>query len=97
MSIHIRLRQLIAAENVSVASFEKEIGVGKNTVATILRKESSISHTLLKKIRKRYSSHSIYWLISGKDENDIMQDCLADLKSDINALFAKYEEKTKKD
>lgn len=72
MSIHVRLRQLILSENISVTNFEEEIGVGKNTIATILRKQSAISHIILEKIKLRYSDYSLCWLVAGKTENDEM-------------------------
>lgn len=93
MSIHVRLRQLILSENISVSHFEEEIGVGKNTIATILRKQSAISHIILEKIKLRYSDYSLCWLVAGKTENDEMIDCLENLKSKVNDIFDQFESK----
>ena len=93
MSIHVRLRQLILSENISVTHFEEEIGVGKNTIATILRKQSAISHIILEKIKLRYSDYSLCWLVAGKTENDEMIDCLENLKSKVNDIFDQFESK----
>ena len=93
MSIHVRLRQIIAKEEISVAEFEREIGVGKNTISYILSKESSISHIILEKIRSRYTEYSLCWLVAGATDNDSMIACLNDLKSKINTVFESFEKK----
>jgi transcriptional regulator with XRE-family HTH domain len=47
-----RLRIIINEQDISISRFEKEIGVGNNTICTILRKESGISQIILEKIKK---------------------------------------------
>lgn len=97
MGIHTRLRQLILKENISVAKFEQEIGVGKNTISAILRMESSISHHILQKIHKRYGGFSVYWLLgSVKDTNAVMLDCIKELKMKTNNVYEEIEVKLKK-
>ena len=66
MDIFKRLRIIINEQDVSVSRFEKEIGVGNNTISTILRKESGISHIILGKIKNRYPQYSICWLVEAK-------------------------------
>ena len=51
MDIFKRLRTIINEQDVSVSRFDKEIGVGNNTIFTILRKESGISQIILEKIK----------------------------------------------
>lgn len=52
MDIFKRLRIIINEQDISISRFEKEIGVGNNTICTILRKESGISQIILEKIKK---------------------------------------------
>ena len=52
MDIFKRLRIIINEQGISISRFEKEIGVGNNTICTILRKESGISQIILEKIKK---------------------------------------------
>lgn len=52
MDIFKRLRIIINEQDISISRFEKEIGVGNNTISTILRKESGISQIILEKIKK---------------------------------------------
>ena len=93
MSIHTRLRQLIMQENISVAQFERQIGVGKRTISYILSNESSISHIILEKIRNRYTEYSLCWLVTGATDNDSMIACLNDLKDKMNTVFESFEKK----
>ena len=93
MSIHTRLRQLIMQENISVAQFERQIGVGKRTISYILSNESSISHIILEKIRSRYTEYSLCWLVAGATDNDSMIACLNDLKDKMNTVFESFEKK----
>jgi transcriptional regulator with XRE-family HTH domain len=52
VDIFKRLRIIINEQDISISRFEKEIGVGNNTICTILRKESGISQIILEKIKK---------------------------------------------
>jgi hypothetical protein len=51
VDIFKRLRIIINEQDISISRFEKEIGVGNNTICTILRKESGISQIILEKIK----------------------------------------------
>lgn len=93
MDIHTRLRQLIAKEQISVSQFEREIGVGKNTIATLLRKESAISHVILEKVNDRFGLFSAYWLLVGRSKDQTMIDCLESIKKEIDATFDDYRQK----
>lgn len=66
-SIHDRLLLIIENENMSVAAFERKIGVGRNSLSAALRKKSSISHVLLAQICKHYPQYSIDWMVYGKE------------------------------
>ena len=88
MDIFKRLRIIINEQDVSVSRFEKEIGVGNNTISTILRKESGISHIILEKIKNRYPQYSICWLVAGEENNDNSK-MIQQIKCEINALLDK--------
>ena len=88
MDIFKRLRIIINEQDVSVSRFEKEICVGNNTISTILRKESGISHIILGKIKNRYPQYSICWLVAGEENNDNSK-MIQQIKCEINALLDK--------
>jgi transcriptional regulator with XRE-family HTH domain len=88
VDIFKRLRIIINEQDVSVSRFEKEIGVGNNTISTILRKESGISHIILGKIKNRYPQYSICWLVAGEENNDNSK-MIQQIKCEINALLDK--------
>ena len=60
MDIFKRLRIIINEQDISISRFEKEIGVGNNTICTILRKESGISQIILEKIKLEKELKSFY-------------------------------------
>ena len=66
-TIYDRLLMIIKNENISVAAFERKIGVGRNSLSSVLRNKSSISHILLAQISKHYPQYSIDWIVYGKD------------------------------
>ena len=88
MDIFKRLRIIINEQDISISRFEKEIGVGNNTISTILRKESGISHIILGKIKNRYPQYSICWLVAGEENNDNSK-MIQQIKCEINALLDK--------
>ena len=88
MDIFKRLRIIINEQVISISRFEKEIGVGNNTISTILRKESGISHIILGKIKNRYPQYSICWLVAGEENNDNSK-MIQQIKCEINALLDK--------
>ena len=96
MSIHIRVRQLLLRENVSVAAFERKIGVGKRTISYILNNESSISHEILEKIRNNYPDYSLCWLVAGVTEKETLLNYIGELKGHVFAAFSDFEQKIKK-
>ena len=50
MNIHSRIEYIILQEKLSIAAFERQIGVGRNSLSTSLRKQSAISHEVITKI-----------------------------------------------
>ena len=49
LDIHNRIEHIIDSERLSISAFERQIGVGRNSISTSLRKKSSISHEVIKK------------------------------------------------
>ena len=88
MGIFKRLRIIIKEQDISISRFEKEIGVGNNTISTILRKESGISHIILGKIKDRYPQYSICWLITGTEAEDHSK-LIKQIKKEISELLDK--------
>jgi transcriptional regulator with XRE-family HTH domain len=88
VDIFKRLRIIINEQDISISRFEKEIGVVNNTISTILRKESGISHIILGKIKNRYPQYSICWLVAGEENNDNSK-MIQQIKCEINALLDK--------
>jgi transcriptional regulator with XRE-family HTH domain len=68
VDIFKRLRIIINEQDISISRFEKEIGVGNNTISTILRKESGISPNLAKKICDACPEIDYKWLLTGLGE-----------------------------
>ncbi|MEK9604517.1 MAG: helix-turn-helix transcriptional regulator [Flavobacteriaceae bacterium] len=66
-TIYSRISTIIENENISVAAFERKIGVGRNSISSAIRNKSSISHTVLHNICQHYPQYSIDWIVFGKD------------------------------
>lgn len=65
-TIYERLSFIIQNEGVSVAAFERKIGVGRNSISSALRKKSSITHSVIQSICDHYPQYSSDWIIYGK-------------------------------
>lgn len=91
MKIHDRLRKIIKDEGLSISEFERMIGVGKNSVSTCLRRQSSISHHVLIGINKNFPNYSIEWLLTGKESKNResirrLKKKLRELEEELNAI-----------
>jgi plasmid maintenance system antidote protein VapI len=62
MSIHDRIEHIILQEKLSIAAFERQIGVGRNSLSTSLRKKSAISHEVIIKIFEHFPMYSLDWI-----------------------------------
>ncbi|MGB1941448.1 MAG: hypothetical protein ACPHOD_02200 [Flavobacteriaceae bacterium] len=65
--IHNRIEYIIDSERLSISAFERQIGVGRNSISTSLRKKSSISHEVIKKIHIHFPNYSVDWIIFGNE------------------------------
>ena len=52
----------------NISSFEKKIGVGNNSIGTIIRRNSNISGEILSKILISFNDINAEWLMTGKGE-----------------------------
>lgn len=91
MNIHDRLRKIIKEEGLSISKFERIIGVGQNSVSTCLRRESSISHQVLKGTKELFPHYSIEWLLTGEESKNHKTirgiiTKLRELEQEINSL-----------
>ena len=72
MNIHDRIEYIILQEKLSIAAFERQIGVGRNSLSTSLRKQSVISHEVIIKIFEHFPRYSLDWMFFGnKKPEDI--------------------------
>ena len=65
--VHNRTEHIIDSERLSISAFECQIGVGRNSISTSLRKKSSISHEVIKKIHIYFPNYSVGWIIFGNE------------------------------
>ena len=73
MSIHDRIEHIILREKLSIAAFERLIGVGRNSLSTSLRKESAISHEVIIKIIEHFPRYSLDWILFGNKEPEDLE------------------------
>ena len=59
-SIHERILTILDEQKLSIAAFERTIGVGRNSISMALRKKSAIDHIVLKKINDKFPYINIY-------------------------------------
>lgn len=72
MNIHDRIQYIILQEKLSIAAFERQSGVGRNSLSTSLRKQSVISHEVIIKIFEHFTRYSLDWMFFGnKKPEDI--------------------------
>ena len=65
MNIHNRIEYIILQEKLSIAAFERQIGVGRNSLSTLLRKQSVIFHEVIIKIFEHFPRYSLKWMFFG--------------------------------
>jgi predicted Holliday junction resolvase-like endonuclease len=90
-TIHQRILTIIDEQNLSIASFERKIDVGRNSISMAIRKKSAIDHNVLKKINEKFPTYSFGWIITGKSEVD--RESSAEFSRDVMLLFKKWKDK----
>ena len=91
MNIHSRIEYIILQEKLSIAAFERQIGVGRNSLSTSLRKQSAISHEVITKIFEHFPRYSLDWILFGnKNPEDIE---IEKLSAQISLIYRNYNKK----
>jgi len=93
MNIHDRIRAFVAQEKISIAQFERELGAGRNSIATSLHMGSKIPHTVFEKIAEVYSPFTAFWILTGSTKDAVMQSCLVELKAGVDNVFSEFKKK----
>ena len=92
--IHNRIEYIIDSERLSISAFERQIGVGRNSISTSLRKKSSITHEVIKKIHIHFPNYSVDWIIFG-NENE-MEAEIKKLSVELLGIFKRWKNKNDK-
>ncbi len=61
-----RITLLIESKGLKMASFERELGLKRNTISQILRRNTEIKADIVAKILETYPDVSAEWLLLGK-------------------------------
>ena len=89
LDIHNRIEHIIDSERLSISAFERKIGVGRNSISTSLRKKSSISHEVIKKIHVHFPNYSLDWIIFGNENETEVE--IKKLSIELLGIFKKME------
>ena len=92
--IHNRIEHIIDSERLSISAFERKIGVGRNSISTSLRKKSSISHEVIKKIHVHFPNYSLDWIILGNDNESEVE--IKKLSVELMGIFKRWKNKNDK-
>ncbi len=93
-SIALRIKELIEEKKLNISSFERKIGVGNNSIGTIINKNSNVSGAILSKILNSYNDINANWLITGKGEmlnNKIIEPLIFEEPKEIYGKTEKIE------
>ena len=94
MNIHDRIEYIILQEKLSIAAFERQIGVGRNSLSTSLRKQSAISHEVITKIFEHFPKYSLEWIFFGiKKPEDIE---IEKLSAEIVSIIKQWQDQSNK-
>lgn len=86
MNIHDRIRKILSEENLSISEFERNLGVGQNSISTCLRRTSSIGHNVLVAIKQNYPRYSFDWLLTGDDNQSDTKEIISNLLEKLQDL-----------
>ena len=93
MEIHERIRAFLKQEKLSIAQFERELGLNRNAIANILQAKSKIPHTVFERIAETYSAYSAFWILTGASKDEIMRSYLEELKEGVDGVFDDFKKK----
>ena len=92
--IHNRIEYIIDSDRLSISAFERQIGVGRNSISTSLRKKSSISHEVIKKIHIYFPNYSVDWIIFGNENETEVE--IKKLFIELLGIFKRWKNKNDK-
>ena len=94
MNVHDRIEYIILQEKLSIAAFERMIGVGRNSLSTSLRKKSVISHQVIRKIFEHFPRYSLGWIFFGNKKPEDIE--IEKLSVEIVSIIKWWREQTDK-
>ena len=94
INIHNRIEYIIAKERMSIAAFERHIGVGRNSLSTSLRKKSSISHEVTTKIFEHFPDYSLEWILFGNKKPEDIE--IEKLSTEIINIIKRWQQQSDK-
>lgn len=91
--MHNNIEYIIDSERLSISAFEHQ-GVCRSSISTSLRKKSSISHEVIKKIYIHFPNYSVNWIIFGnKNESEVE---IKKLSVELMGIFKRLKNKNDK-
>ena len=94
MNIHDRIEHIILREKLSIAAFESQIGVGRNSLSTSLRKQSAISHEVIIKIFEHFPKYSLEWILFGNKKPEDIE--IEKLSAEIVSIIKRWRDQSDK-
>lgn len=92
-----RLKQFLAAENITQSQFADKIEVGRASISHVLSGRNNPSYEFIKAIMSKYPTLNMEWLMFGKGKmyNTPQQSSRENAREDVlfNDLFAETESK----
>ena len=90
MNIYDRIEYIILQEKLSIAAFERQIGVGRNSLSTSLRKQSVISHEVIIKIFEHFPRYSLDWIFFGNKKPEDIE--IEKLSTEIIGIIKRWRD-----
>lgn len=94
MDIHDRIEYIILQEKLSIAAFERQIGVSRNSLSTSLRKQSVISHEVIIKIFENFPIYSLEWMFFGNKKPEDIE--IEKLSAEIISIIKRWRDLSNK-
>lgn len=94
MNIHDRIEYIILQEKLSIAAFERQIGVGRNSISTSLRKQSVISHEVIINNFEHLPRYSREWMFFGNKKPEDIE--IKKLSAEIISIIKRWRDLSNK-
>jgi hypothetical protein len=89
-NIQDRIEHIILREKLSIAAFERMIGVGRNSLSTSLRKQSAISHMVITKNFEHFPRYSLDWILLGNKKLEDVE--IEKLSAEIISIIKRWRD-----